>query len=275
MREIGLKEMQQIELDILLAFDALCKKYALRYYIDGGTLLGAMCYEGFIPWDDDIDIKMPRPDYERFTVLAEELPAHIHLELPSKENCEYLFAKLTDARTLLVENPGTDEKRSGIYVDIFPMDGYPNDEQTRAAHLRSLSKLNTLFHTSLTHFSTMKHSHSWLVRIKGLIYDIIYSPYSLYQKLDSLAKKYDCEQCSCVGLLIEGTPYKECFPKSWLDPALELSFEGHMLPAPREYQKHLRVFYGDHITNAEYHHNLPVILPNHTHKVYWIGEESK
>ena len=63
MREIGLEEMQQRELDILLAFDALCKKYALRYYIDGGTLLGAMCYEGFIPWDDDIDVKMPRPDY--------------------------------------------------------------------------------------------------------------------------------------------------------------------------------------------------------------------
>ena len=56
MREIGLEEMQQIELDILLAFDALCKKYALRYYIDGGTLLGAMCYEGFIPWDDEFDV---------------------------------------------------------------------------------------------------------------------------------------------------------------------------------------------------------------------------
>lgn len=275
MREIGLKEMQQIELDILLAFDALCKKYALRYYIDGGTLLGAMCYEGFIPWDDDIDIKMPRPDYERFALLAEELPTHIHLELPSKENCEYLFAKLTDTRTLLIENPDIDEKRCSVYVDVFPMDGYPDDEQKRNVHLRNLSKLNTLFHTSLMHFFTMKHARSWWVRIKGMIYDTIYSPYHLYQRIESLAKKYAYEQCSCVGLLIEGNPCKECFPKMWLDPAIELNFEGHMLPAPREYQKHLRVFYGNHITNAEYYHNLPVILPNHNHKVYWIGEENK
>ena len=59
MKEIYLKEMQQIELSLLLAFDDICEKHGLRYYIDGGTLLGAMCYEGFIPWDDDIDLKMP------------------------------------------------------------------------------------------------------------------------------------------------------------------------------------------------------------------------
>ena len=185
--------MQQIELDILLAFDAFCKKYALRYYIDGGTLLGAMCYEGFIPWDDDIDVKMPRPDYERFILLAKELPAHIHLELPSKDNCEYLFAKLTDARTLLIENPGADEKRSGIYVDIFPMDGYPDDEQKRAAHLHNLSKLNTLFHTSLMRFSTMKESDNRSTRLKGEVYDKIYTPYKLFQKLEKLAKTYPYE----------------------------------------------------------------------------------
>ena len=58
--EITLREMQQIELDMLLELDRVCKNHSLRYYLDGGTLLGAMCYEGFIPWDDDIDIKMPR-----------------------------------------------------------------------------------------------------------------------------------------------------------------------------------------------------------------------
>lgn len=275
MREIGLKEMQQIELDILLAFDAFCKKYALRYYIDGGTLLGAMCYEGFIPWDDDIDVKMPRPDYERFILLAKELPAHIHLELPSKDNCEYLFAKLTDARTLLIENPGADEKRSGIYVDIFPMDGYPDDEQKRTAHLHSLSKFNTLFHTSLMHFSTMKESANRNTRLKGAIYDKIYTPYRLFQKLEKLARAYSYEECSCVGLLIEGNPQKECFPKSWLEPAVHLEFEGHHFPAPYGYLAHLQNFYGNHITNKEYHHNLPMILPDHKHKVYWIDGEDE
>ena len=228
-----------------------------------------------MPWDDDIDVKMPRPDYERFILLAKELPAHIHLELPSKENCEYLFAKLTDARTLLIENPGSDEKRSGLYVDIFPMDGYLDDEQKRTAHLHSLSKFNTLFHTSLMHFSTMKESANRNTRLKGAIYDKIYTPYRLFQKLEKLARAYSYEECSCVGLLIEGNPQKERFPKSWLEPAVHLEFEGHHFPAPCGYLAHLQNFYGNHITNKEYHHNLPMILPDHKHKVYWIDGEDE
>ena len=69
MRAIDLREMQQIELKLLLELDKVCKKNSLRYYMDGGTLLGAMCYEGFIQWDDDIDLKMPRPDYDKLMTL--------------------------------------------------------------------------------------------------------------------------------------------------------------------------------------------------------------
>lgn len=276
MQELTLKEMQRIELDILLTFDALCKKYGLRYYMDGGTLLGAMCYEGFIPWDDDIDLKMPRPDYERFLTLTDEFPAHIHLEKPSKRQCEYLFTKLVDTRTLLIENPGKNEKRSGVYVDLFPMDGFPENKKVRSAHLGKLARLNTLFHYSLEHFSEMKVSSSCLTRLKGWLYERIYSPYKLYLRLEKTAKKYAYDGASTVGLLIEGNPQKECFEKIWLEPAAMLEFEGYHFPAPCGYREHLRIFYGAHITSEEYHHNLPMILPDHRHEVYWIeGEENK
>ena len=82
MRQIDLREMQQIELNLLLELDRVCKKHSLRYYMDGGTLLGAMCYEGFIPWDDDIDIKMPRPDYEKLLTLQREFPEHVRCTFP-------------------------------------------------------------------------------------------------------------------------------------------------------------------------------------------------
>ena len=139
MREITLKEMQRIELELLLEFDRLCKKRGLRYYMDGGTLLGAMCYEGFIPWDDDIDLKMPRPDYERFLGLAEELPSHIAVEAPSKEQCAHVFLKLTDQRTLLLEHAGERINESGVYIDILPMDGHPADGLAYEKHQQSLS----------------------------------------------------------------------------------------------------------------------------------------
>lgn len=273
MREISLKEMQKIELDILLAFDALCKTHDLRYYMDGGTLLGAMCYEGFIPWDDDIDLKMPRPDYERFLKLAWQLPEHIRLEMPSKKQCDYLFAKLVDIRTLLIENPGSKEKRSGVYVDIFPMDGHPEQPEQRTAHLQRLARLNTLFHYSLEHFSALKTASSPAARWKGRVYDMVYQPYSLYRKLNKVAMRYAYDDASKVGLLIEGNAEKECFQKDWLEPAVLLEFEGHRFPAPCGYREHLRVFYGAHITNEEYHHNLPMILPDHKHLVYWVKEE--
>lgn len=278
MREISLKEMQQIELDILLAFDALCKKHGLRYYMDGGTLLGAMCYEGFIPWDDDIDLKMPRPDYESFLQLAQQtgvLPPHIRLERPSVHSSDYLFAKLVDTRTLLIENPGENEKRGGVYVDVFPMDGYPEGEEERAAHLRKLARLNTLFHYSLEHFSSMKQSKSLLTRLKGRWYDRLYSPGQIYQMLEREACRYDYDSASCVGLLIEGNPEKECFHKEWLEPEVQLEFQGYRFPAPNGYKKHMQIFYGDHITREEYHHNLPVIQPDHRHLVYWLNDEEE
>lgn len=273
MREISLKEMQQIELEILLELDALCKAQGLRYYIDGGTLLGAMCYEGFIPWDDDIDLKMPRPDYERFLKLVHLLPEHIRLEMPSEKQCDYLFAKLVDKRTLLVENPGPQEKRSGVYIDIFPMDGHPEQPEQRKAHLQKLARLNTLFHYSLEHFSALKNAPSRKSRWKGWVYDWAYKPYGIYRKLRKTAMQYSYDDASRVGLLIEGNAEKECFRKEWLEPVEMLEFEGHRVPAPCGYREHLRKFYGEHITNEEYHHNLPMILPDHKHLVYWIEEE--
>lgn len=273
MRELTLKEMQQIELNILLVFDELCRKHGLRYYMDGGTLLGAMCYEGFIPWDDDIDLKMPRPDYERFLQLADALPPHIRLEKPSKKRCEYLFTKLVDTRTLLIEDPGEHEKRSGVYIDLFPMDGFPEEEKAERAQLRRLARWNGLFHGSLEHFAGMKSSPSVGTRVKGWLYDQLYSPYRLYRRLERAARRNAYDGAKRVGLLVEGSAKKECFYKEWLAPPVLLEFEGHRFPAPCGYKEHLRVFYGEHITNEEYHHNLPMILPNHRHLVYWVEKE--
>lgn len=258
MNEITLRQMQQIELELLLEFDKVCTAHDLRYYLDGGTLLGAMCYEGFIPWDDDIDLKMPRPDYERFLALQAELPSHIHIDAPSRNHCEYTMTKLVDDRTVLIE--GT--KTTGVYIDIFPMDGHPVEAAACAAHIRKLQRLNSLFHHSLEGFAAMK---GW----KRAIYRLIYTPWGLYQKMTKIARSVDYDSAPHVGLLIEGNPQKERFPKEWLEPAAMLEFEGHHFPAPGGYKPHLEVFYGSHITDEKYHHNLPMILPDHQHQVFW------
>ncbi|MDO4465987.1 MAG: LicD family protein [Bacillota bacterium] len=265
MREISLKEMQQIELQLLIELDRVCKKYDLRYFMDGGTLLGAMCYEGFIPWDDDIDIKMPRKDYEKLASLSKEFPSHISLDFPSRKHCEYTMGKLIDTRTILIEG----KKKTGVYIDILPMDGYPLDQTEWNSHLKALSRYNSLFHASLEGFASLKKSSSLVSRIKGYVYSFMYTPYSLYKKLVSIAKKYDYDESEFVGLLVEGNPEKERFEKSWLQLGFTLEFEGHFFPAPIEYKKHMEIFYGDHVTKEECYHNLPQYPSNHVHEVYW------
>lgn len=269
MKAISLREMQQIELDLLRSFDSFCKEHRLRYYIDGGTLLGAMCYEGFIPWDDDIDLKMPRPDYDRFLTLTEQLPAHIYAEIPTKRHCPHLFLKLADSRTLLLEHAGSRVNESGIYIDILPMDGHPQDGPEYDALLRQLSKYNSLYHASLDRFSELLRSHSLKTRLKGRLYRIFYSPWRLYNKLTATAKRYDYDSASRVGLLIEGDPIRERFEKSWLEPPVELEFEGFSFPAPSAYRSHMEIFYGDHVTKPECYHNLPQYPGTHDCEVYW------
>lgn len=267
--EITLREMQQIELDMLLELDRVCKNHSLRYYLDGGTLLGAMCYEGFIPWDDDIDIKMPRPDYERLKDYSEEFSSHIQVRFPSKEDCEYTFLKLIDTRTLLVENSGGRTKRSGVYIDILPMDGHPEDGPEYGKHLKKLSRLNTLFHGSQDRFEKLRNSASPLTRMKGAAYAALYTPWRLLCKLTKTAKKYQYDECRRVGLLVEGDPIRERFEKAWLEPPTELEFEGHMLPAPSGYRRHMEIFYGEHVTKPESYHNLPQYPGNHDYTVSW------
>ena len=269
MRKITLKEMQQIELDILMDFDRLCKKHALRYFIDGGTLLGAMCYEGFIPWDDDIDLKMPRPDYERFLLLADELGPNISVEAPSRKRCPHLFLKLIDNRTILHEHAGDRINESGVYIDILPMDGHPADEKACEYHLKVLARYNNLFHASQDNFSTMLKSSSRIRKIKGSLYRLVYTPWRLNRKLTRIAKKYAYDSCEQVGLLIEGDPIRERFEKSWLEPPIELEFEGHLFSAPPGYKQHMEIFYGSHVTKPECYHNLPQYPGTHEYEVFW------
>lgn len=267
MRKIELKEMQEIELAIFKEFVEVCEKHNLRYYMDGGTLLGACWFKGFIPWDDDIDLKMPRLDYEKFLKLQSELPEYLTIDKPQKEKCEYLFTKLIDNRTVLIEEKNNVEKKTGVYIDIFPMDGYPDDAEQYKKHFRNMQKMNCMFHASLDEFKNMRRSKQLKSRIKGEIYCLIMKidknyRWKLYKKIEKTAKRYDFDKCTYVGMTVEGNPEKEKFDRRWLDETVILPFEDGEFIAPSGYDEHLTIFYGDYM-------HLPKILPDHYHRVYW------
>lgn len=275
MEEISLTEIQRIELDLLLNLDRVCRRYKLRYYIDGGTLLGAVCYDGFIPWDDDIDIKMPRPDYEKLLTLQKAFPEHVFLDAPRPQKCDYVFLKIVDNRTVLEEYTENGKKVTGVYIDVLPLDGHPDQKNVYEKHLKRLSRFNSLFHASQSGFEKMKGSDIFSTKVKGYIYSVIYSRWSLYRKLTATAKKYPYDSSSKVGLLIEGDPIRERYEKCWLEPPVMLSFEGHCFPATNEAEKHLSIFYRKPISRDLYYQNLPYIPSAHRNVVYWKESDAK
>lgn len=157
MTDNELRTVQLKELEILKAVRDICDRHGLRYYIAGGTLLGAVRHKGFIPWDDDVDIEMVRPDYEKFIQYAkEELPDNLALEnyklTPDKSRIPFL--KVTSQEVQLVMNYASKPIYTGLFIDIFPIDGMPD----KGLRLK-LYKMRVLWLRMLRNYADMDGIH--------------------------------------------------------------------------------------------------------------------
>lgn len=149
MKELSLKEIQKIEFDILIHFADFCKKNSLRFYLCGGTLLGAVRHHGFIPWDDDLDVCMPRPDYDKLMNLYGEEVSNIRLFSWERGNMTAPFAKLKRIDTRIVCRTTNSDVDTNLWIDIFPIDGLPNSQEEQKRVYRKAYFLRQFL--SLTH----------------------------------------------------------------------------------------------------------------------------
>lgn len=123
-----MNDLQKVEFDIFLEFDFVCRKLNLNYFLVSGTALGAVRHGGIIPWDDDLDVAMFRDDYNKFMELAPRmLPNKLFLQnYKTDKNYPFVFAKLRNKQTAFIETALRNfDMNHGIYIDIFPLDGYP------------------------------------------------------------------------------------------------------------------------------------------------------
>lgn len=144
MEEIELRTLQLRELDLLLEFRRVCDLFGLRYYLTAGTLLGAVRHKGFIPWDDDIDVAMPRSDYDKLARLASQYVSkkYVYQEYRTERNFPYYFAKLRERGTQ-VEEPilRTIQMEQGYYIDIFPLDRCPHYDKVAELFFKTIGLL--------------------------------------------------------------------------------------------------------------------------------------
>ena len=266
-RQIDLKEHQMIMLDILSDFAAFCDTHGLHYYLDAGTLLGAVRHHGFIPWDNDMDICLLREDYERMLEIIKKqngmINDHLVLEIP--EDTIYCFCKIGDIRTRLVEFPDTYPEDCYIYIDIFPKDGLL-DLGLNTRWTCKVSEVLGLFHWftkhSIPYWKTKKtgikkliaNIASWVFKDKNLPYKLQRKWIMWYSKCHPFAK------CGYVTTLVNGEFYRIA-PKKCFEERVLLEMEGRIFYAPAGFDEWLRILYGkDYMTpppkNKQCVHNV-------------------
>lgn len=249
---LTLQEMQQVYLELLEEFDALCKSHGLRYDLAGGSLLGAVRHGGFIPWDDDIDVCMPRPDYERLL----ELKIRGKLELAEKRdvisNRDKTLARhfgryvRHDVRRL--SDMAEDDDCPYIGMDIFPIDGLPAGNLAFKWQCFRIRQLRRFLLTSVEKKGTSRRG-ALAGRIKDLYRPLLKAigPYRIAARLDRVCSRVPFEEAEYVGAVTGMYGSRERWKKDAMLPQVRLKFEHLQAPCFANYHVYLSNLFGDYM----------------------------
>ena len=269
MREIDVEELKKIQIEILDEFDAFCRKHGLYYWLDYGTLIGAIRHKGYIPWDDDVDIGMLREDYEKAAVLFNQESNGLYRFFTPENNDQhrYSIGKLVKTNTVLYEY-GFEGVKTGVYVDVFPYDNCPVSEPEKNKIFRKRDFLGRVRRLQLPIRAEIKGIKR-ICYIAGSSVMKVVPGNSIEKKLDKNARKYENLDAEKVCLFVD--PYDEkklTIPKKTFQHLIEVEFENKMYFAPAEYDYWLSAYYGEYMT-------LPPVEErkgHHVFKAYYLDE---
>ena len=261
MRKIELAEIKTIELEILRNFDAFCKANGIQYYLSNGTLLGAVKYRGFIPWDDDIDVLVPRRDYERLISLYQDTEKYRLYSLERHDTYAFPFAKLCDITTRKEETNIDNGTELGIDIDIFPLDAWENMPNKQHREVKQISFLMLLLGCLKMKKAVASNS------IKRMILLVVMSTRKILRrrfvcKLMIRAAKQKPRNATCVGCKVWPIyGQREIIPTEVFSGVVDVHFEGGVYPAPVGYDIYLRSLYGEYsedppIEKQKSHHSF-------------------
>lgn len=243
----NMKKVWAIELDLYREFARVCDKHGLTYFTDGGTTLGAVRHGGFIPWDDDFDVCMPRKSYEKLKKLLTEFKKPYFLQSANTDSeFGYSFMRLRNENTTVVVEPfNYCQFNQGIYIDIFPL-----DKVTQEDYLSRRTKMYELIMKNSAYMR--RHFPNKSTRDMELIeqyYDETATPIRTFKEIEALAMQDEEVETDYISLLVS-TQYdasKKIWPKRIFDDYEELDFENIKVRVPAGYDEQLKIYFGNYM----------------------------
>ena len=236
--------LQTIQLDMLKQFVAICDKLKLRYYLVCGSALGAVKYRGFIPWDDDIDVAMPRPDYQKFLEAAPgQLPEHLFLQnYHSDPEFPHIYSKLRHSHTTFLEDGVAHlHMHHGIYIDIFPLDGYPRHKPEQLwLDLRKKVYSWQQYCALQGDFPRKVGLRNWIFRLLGFHKRTA----KTLARMEKMFCRYPVQSSSVWCNHGNWQGKLEYAPRSQYGTGILWEFAGMTLPIPEQYDAYLTQKYG-------------------------------
>lgn len=237
------EEHQQCSFKIMQVVDRICRENDIPYFITNGTLLGAVRHKGFIPWDDDMDIAMLRPDYERFvTIIREKLPKpyeFVGMETSEKYSME--LSKVIDGSTTLIERWGFNQL-GGVYLDVWPLDAVSDSKFLRRLHFSLFKIMNRLLY--MRNRDPYKRGHglsSWWPRFV----QFTFKNRTLQRWMHKVQTLCNFDKHEYVCMLDNGE--KTIIKKSVIGKRKEYEFEGQKFFGPEDYDTYLKALYNDYM----------------------------
>lgn len=249
--EKQLTDLQTKMLEMMNWFHTFCIDNDITYYMIGGTMLGAARHQGFIPWDDDIDIGIPRKDYDALVGLSASLRnagSRYLIESYKDGNIDYqyAYAKVYDTSTTLIENRRSKPKR-GLFIDVFPLDGISGE--TREEAVSNFAVINKKLNMLAARTCDVRKGRSWwkniAVKVVGLLPDSIMRYTKMIDELEAMCRLNDFYSSKYAGNLIGMWRDREIMPRAFFGNPVLYRFENSSFYGVEKVDEYLKNVYGD------------------------------